>query len=54
MSVKDVQQKINDLELEIEEGKKSLKSMELQVQRLKFLAFEEEFKEEDNRRLLQE
>lgn len=53
MSVKDIQHQIELLEKRIRENQGNLDEMQSQLQRLKFLAFEEEFKEEDNRQLLQ-
>jgi len=53
MSVKDIQRQIDILEKQIAENQGDLNSMKEKVQRLKFLAFEEEFAEEDNRQLLQ-
>lgn len=53
MSVKEIQRQIEILEKRISENQGNLSEMQQQLQRLKFLAFEEEFKEEDNRKLLQ-
>lgn len=52
MSVKDIQNQIELLEKRIRENQGNLSEMQTQLQRLKFLAFEEEFHEEDNRKLL--
>lgn len=53
MSVKEIQQKISLLEKQIAQNQGNIDEMKMQLERLKFLAFEEEFREDDNRQLLQ-
>lgn len=53
MSVSELQKKISLLERQIAQNQGNLDTLQQELQRLKFLAFEEEFREEDNRRLLQ-
>jgi len=53
MTVKQLQKQIELLERKIAENQDNLETMQNELQRLKFLAFEEEFREEDNRQLLQ-
>lgn len=53
MSVKDISKKIELLEKLIKENQGDLNRMNDELQRLKLQAFEEEYREEDNRRLLQ-
>lgn len=53
MTVKELQKQIELLERKISENQGNLETMQSELQRLKFLAFEEEFIEEDNRKLLQ-
>ena len=53
MSVKDISKQIELLEKKIAQNQGDLDTMQAELQRLKYLAFEEEFHEEDNRKLLQ-
>lgn len=53
MSVKEIQQQIALLEKQIAQNQGNIDVMKSQLERLKFLAFEEEFREDDNRQLLQ-
>jgi hypothetical protein len=53
MSVKDISKKIELLEKLIKENQGDLNRMNDELQRLKLQAFEEDYREEDNRRLLQ-
>lgn len=52
MLSKDIDKKIETLELEIRLGKIKLEDVEQQLKNLKLQAFEEDLKEQDNRQLL--
>lgn len=53
MTARDIDKKIEQLELEIKLGKIKLEDVERELNNLKLQAFEENIKEEDNRQLLQ-
>lgn len=53
MTIKNIQKEIEILERMIADDEEDLDYLKQKLQRLKFLAFEEEFIEEDNRKLLQ-
>jgi len=52
MTARDIDKKIETLELEIKLGKIKLADVENQLNNLKLQAFEENIREEDNRQLL--
>ena len=52
MTARDIDKKIETLELEIKLGKIKLADVEKQLNNLKLQAFEENIREEDNRQLL--
>ena len=52
MTARDIDKKIETLELEIKLGKIKLSDVENQLNNLKLQAFEENIREEDNRQLL--
>jgi hypothetical protein len=52
MTAKDIDRKIEALELEIKLGKLKLADVEKELNGLKLQAFEENIREEDNRQLL--
>lgn len=52
MTARDIDKKIEQLELEVKLGKIKLEDVEKQLNNLKLQAFEENIKEEDNRQLL--
>lgn len=52
MSARDIDKKIETLELEIKLGKIKLADVEKELNFLKLQAFEEDLKEQDNRQLL--
>jgi hypothetical protein len=54
MSARDIDKKIETLEMEIKLGKLKLADVEQQLNNLKLQAFEEDIREQDNRSLLQE
>lgn len=54
MSVKNIQTEIDKLEKMIADKESDLTVLRCQLQKLKFLAFEEEYREDDNRQLLNE
>jgi len=53
MSARDIDKKIETLEMEIKLGKLKLADVEKELNNLKLQAFEEDLKEQDNRQLLQ-
>lgn len=52
MSARDIDKKIETLEMEVKLGKLKLADVEKQLNSLKLQAFEEDLKEQDNRQLL--
>lgn len=52
MTARDIDKKIETLELEIKLGKLKLADVEKELNNLKLQAFEENIREEDNRQLL--
>lgn len=52
MSTRDIDKKIEALELQIRLGKMNLEDVQMELNRLKLQAFEEDLKEQDNRQLL--
>lgn len=54
MSVKNIQSEIDRLEKMVADKEGDLEVLKCQLQKLKFLAFEEEYREDDNRQLLNE
>lgn len=54
MSVKNIQAEIELLEKMIADHSRDTEVLKCKLQKLKFLAFEEEYREDDNRQLLNE
>ena len=52
MSTRDIDKKIEALELQIRLGKMNLEDVQMELNRLKLQAFEEDLREQDNRQLL--
>jgi len=53
MSTRDIDKRIEALELQIKLGKMNLEDVQMELNRLKLQAFEEDLREQDNRQLLQ-